>query len=257
MIRLIVKLIVSTILLSVINYPILADYVPSNYEINERPLYGRLDLPDGKYDSETEEKMVAADEEFKKTLLKAMGSYEAASMEAVKRGYKQLENNDFSKAMIRFNQAWLLMPDNYHAWWGISTVLLNRDHDPKKALFYIEKARELHPNKQQLSFVKLTSNTGHIHAILKETSRSNELFLEARRLIKDDIDLTIEKEKILAKSVYAGLIYCAIVASNQQQTKKWIKEAIDLNLLKDNSVKAQKALIQSVFGTSLTLPVNS
>ena len=95
--------------------------VPSN----EQPMFGNQPkTPD----------MVAADEAFiaavaKRGLTRAQGSDKSVQL-----GWQYFfAKHDTATAMKRFNQAWLLDPDNGNAFHGFAVLVMARDHDAAQA----------------------------------------------------------------------------------------------------------------------------
>src|SRR5438067_5904966 len=84
--------------------------------IDQVPMYGGLDRssnPDLK----------AADEKLIEETTRHYGSRAAASAAFANQGFAYYRRNDLQNAMRRFNQAWLLNPDNPDAYWGFASVL--------------------------------------------------------------------------------------------------------------------------------------
>ena len=95
------------------------------YPRNEQPIYG--DTPP----NDAERK---ADETFIDSAVKLEGNRPAASDKSVSLGFGYLlTQHDPATAMKRFNQAWLLDPDNGAAFHGMALTLLIRDNDAKRA----------------------------------------------------------------------------------------------------------------------------
>jgi len=65
-------------------------------------------------------------------------------------GWQALSKNDIPKAMRRFNQGWLLDPDNGRVYWGFAVVLQIRDNDLDGAIEMFDKARKLLPGDPAL-----------------------------------------------------------------------------------------------------------
>ncbi|MBU1105152.1 MAG: tetratricopeptide repeat protein [Candidatus Riflebacteria bacterium] len=66
---------------------------------------------------------VAADESFIQDVVKAVGSRDKGSEEFVKKGWAAFfDKHDPATAMMRFNQAWLLNPENSDVLWGFGVV---------------------------------------------------------------------------------------------------------------------------------------
>jgi len=75
---------------------------------------------------------------------------ELMSNRAVDIGWQALSQNDIPKAMRRFNQGWLLNPDNGRVFWGFAVVLQIRDKNLDGAVELFEKARKLLPGDPAL-----------------------------------------------------------------------------------------------------------
>ncbi len=103
-----------------------------SYPINQLPMYG------GQPKTETQRK---ADEDFIRRAVAEAGSRAAASDRLVEQGWRYLtQQRDVSRAMRRFNQAWLLDPDNGGAYHGFALVVITRDRDEKQAEELFERA---------------------------------------------------------------------------------------------------------------------
>ena len=88
----------------------------SRIPIDQVPMYGGMDrsaYPDLK----------RADEELIAGAVASLGSRRDASNAWVNRGFELYRKDDNPGAMRRFNQAWLLDPDNPEAYWGFASVL--------------------------------------------------------------------------------------------------------------------------------------
>lgn len=104
----------------------------SHVPIDQVPMYGDMDrnaIPTLK----------EADEVFIEGTSKEFGSREKASAVFVDYAFRLYKENNCVKAMQRFNQAWLLNPDNPEVYWGFASVL----HDWERyceAMKMVEKA---------------------------------------------------------------------------------------------------------------------
>lgn len=108
----IVTIIAATLFIGCASVPITESQIP----IDQIPMYGGMDrnaIP----------VLKAADQELIEGTSKAFGSREKASAAFVDRGFRLYNENDLVKAMRRFNQAWLLNPDNPEVYWGFASVL--------------------------------------------------------------------------------------------------------------------------------------
>lgn len=68
----------------------------------------------------------AIDDKLISDTTKYYGSLEKASQAFVGNGFAYYKRNDLVAAMRRFNQAWLLDPNNPEAYWGFAAVLHNK-----------------------------------------------------------------------------------------------------------------------------------
>lgn len=148
--------------------------------LNDMPMYGG-------YTKSPE--MKAADEKFINSIVQAYGSREKGAQEAVKRGWKAEQAGDFSTAMKRFNQAWLLDDKNAEVYWGFGVVLLKRNEE-KQGAALLEKASSLIPDN-----ARLMADLAHAYSLLgrdylnkeNKTSdvflhKSEDLFSKAERI---------------------------------------------------------------------------
>jgi tetratricopeptide (TPR) repeat protein len=94
----------------------------SKVPIDQVPMYGGMDRS-------AVNELKAADEKLIEETTKAFGSREKASTAFVDRAFRLYGQDDIAGAMRRFNQAWLLNPDNPEVYWGFASVL----HDQGKA----------------------------------------------------------------------------------------------------------------------------
>lgn len=95
----------------------LADTLP----INQLPMYGR---------QEKNEAMKAADAAFLADIDKRGITRQDATKQAVQAGWAHWRKKDVASAMRRFNQAWLLDPDNGNAYHGFAVVMAGRGSAP-------------------------------------------------------------------------------------------------------------------------------
>ncbi len=84
-----------------------------DYPTNELPMYGqRTKTP----------AQVRADKAFIKTVTKGRKSREDAAEYFAQTGWNSFYKGDKTTAIKRFNQAWLLNPNNQHALWGFAVI---------------------------------------------------------------------------------------------------------------------------------------
>jgi lipoprotein NlpI len=83
--------------------------------ISQLPMYGG-------FDRQSDPRFKKADEKLISGVTKEFGSQEKASQAFIDQGIRYYQVNDFSMAMKRFNQAWLIDPSNPDSFWGFAIV---------------------------------------------------------------------------------------------------------------------------------------
>jgi len=127
------RLILVSVLLAVTSTNSYSIEVP----IDQVPMYGGLDRS-------SQPSLLAADEKLVADATRHFGSREKASAAFVQNAFSLYGKDDLAGAMRRFNQAWILNPENPDAHYGFAVVL----HDQGKycdAAAQFEKAQSL-PN---------------------------------------------------------------------------------------------------------------
>lgn len=105
---------------------------------NEIPMYGNV--PFTPEQNEINDKFI-------QDVVKQYGSREAAAEDSVKFGWHYYnEKHDPKTAMKRFNQAWLLDPNNPGAYFGFAFLMGEEDNHDEAIRFY-KKTLELDPNQ--------------------------------------------------------------------------------------------------------------
>ena len=87
--------------------------------IDQVPMYGGMDrsaIPELK----------AGDEKLITDTTSSYGTREKASAAFVNNGFSFYQRDDLANAMRRFNQAWLLNPNNPEVYWGFASVLTDK-----------------------------------------------------------------------------------------------------------------------------------
>jgi len=98
---------------------------------NEIAMYGGI--------NKTEE-MKKADADLIAAIEKAGYSRQSAAQDAVRKAWVYFEKDDLSAAMKRFNQAWLLDPENGDVYHGFALIVLKRDKATSEAEKYFHIA---------------------------------------------------------------------------------------------------------------------
>lgn len=117
--------------------------VPSHgaeFQVNELPMYGNL--------QKTSVQQVA-DRRYIARMTKDGRSREAAAEYVARAGWSAYYAGDHALAIKRFNQAWLLDPDNQFALWGFALISIERGH-VKEAVRYFRMAIDSGPENANL-----------------------------------------------------------------------------------------------------------
>jgi Tfp pilus assembly protein PilF len=86
--------------------------------LNEMPMYGGIEKTDN---------MKECDAAFIKSIEKDGQSRERASLEIAQAGWVYYSKGDLTTAIKRFNQAWLVDPENSDAYHGFALIIAERD----------------------------------------------------------------------------------------------------------------------------------
>ena len=88
--------------------------------VDQLPMYGGLDR-------QSVPELKAADEQLIANMTREVGTREKASELFVEQGIRYYKQNDYVAAMRRFNQAWLLNPNNPDVFWGFAIVYHDKE----------------------------------------------------------------------------------------------------------------------------------
>jgi len=102
-----------------------------------------------------------ADEDFIRGVTLRFGSRQAGSNALAAQGWTALRSGQPDQAMLRFNQAWLVNPKNFRAFWGFSAIQSQRGK-LSEAIELLETARELLDDPAQR--VALLCDLGTLHS---------------------------------------------------------------------------------------------
>lgn len=86
---------------------------PTEQRIDNIPMYGQPEIPRPDF-------LKKADEDFIKQATSAIGSREAASKAWYAEAERFMSQGNLDFAMRRYNQSWLLDPNNYQPYWGFA-----------------------------------------------------------------------------------------------------------------------------------------
>lgn len=103
--------------------------------IDNVPMYGQPQIP-------RPQALREADEAFINQAVAGLGSREVASKAWAAQADKYMAENNLDFAMRRYNQSWLLNPNNYQPYWGFGRVMLEWGK-LDESIEYFEKAKTL------------------------------------------------------------------------------------------------------------------
>jgi tetratricopeptide (TPR) repeat protein len=154
--------------------------------INLIPMYGYPHI-------EKTEMQKAADKLFIEMVTKGSESREEASMRFARQAWLAYKAGDRAQAMRRFNQAWLLFPENYLVHWGFGALL----YDLKKfdaSVDHYDRAVAAIGDEEDKS--KLLTDAARSYSILGLRLHSDELFERANSLYEKAMLLNPEYERV-------------------------------------------------------------
>ena len=133
-------ILIFTLFISFIFITICVSANQSSQPINTLPMYGNLEKT--LYQKQH-------DQDFIQSVIDKTGSREKGSEKYANIGWSYLSKGDWQTAMKRFNQAWLLNPQNPQAYWGFGSIL-NQQRKFDEAIKMSEKALQLDPQNYRL-----------------------------------------------------------------------------------------------------------
>ena len=133
--------------------------------VNEQPFFGFADKTDAQR---------AADDKFVKDLVQATGSREKALDEVAKRGWRALGSGKYGEAALRFNQAYLVAPEQSVVYHGLAAVAQIRFND-------LEFAEELYriAGKQPNPLKVLNADYGRVLLVAKKPKDAQPVLEQA------------------------------------------------------------------------------
>jgi tetratricopeptide (TPR) repeat protein len=173
--------------------------------INEIPMYGHVQKTD---------KLRKIDDEFIQTSIKEFGNRKIASKEYVKFGWRYFYKFDFSTAIKRFNQSWLLDSTNVDTYYGFAAYM-KIINDSVQSKYFRQLAESIDSSK-----------TG-----LKSYLFSLAYFYEYANQIENAINSHLEYLKIDSNFTYSlkQLGYLYMNQNDTSNSLKYLNKAIKLN----------------------------
>ncbi len=136
--------------------------------VSERPMYGTAAK-----DSET----VKADERMLQETIDRGNSREEVFSAAIRAGWSAYRAGELGIAMRRFNQAWLLDPENGQVYWGFAVAVEARDNNLERAADFMARARARMPQDAALDVdtARLMVRMGKLQAAIDLYKQALEL----------------------------------------------------------------------------------
>lgn len=145
--------------------------------IDNVPMYGQPQI-------ERPESLKKADKDFIEKAASGFGSREEASKAWWTQAEKFMRQGNVDFAMRRYNQSWLLNPNNYQPYWGFARVMLEQNK-VDEALEHLEKAEELADD--QFQKVALLADMGSAYTV--KGSIDSNYFTKANSKFSESIKL--------------------------------------------------------------------
>lgn len=165
--------------------------------VNEQIMYGEV---------ERTEALLEANKLFLEKVDAAGVSRQQASVQFARLGWQYLGKGDVPTASRRFNQAWLLDPDNYLAYWAFGILAFDRDNRIDFSTEMFEKALSLKRTSAILA------DYGRVCERAGQTDKAIRLFKEG---------LAVNP---MEKRSYVGLMRAYDANKDWKMIRHWLQE---------------------------------
>lgn len=213
----------TALFVSLFLFSVTAQAVPKN----ELPLYG---------DSPKSPEEIATDKQFIADVVKAAGTKEKALEAMIDRGWDMIDKHDISGAIRRFNQAYLLSPNDYRIYWGLG-IASGMQGDFNKSIELFEKGSGMNSKDSRFladfGFSLVNQGIEDFQTLREENGKklfdkAETLYLEAQK-IAPKTALPYTRMAIL--KYYLG--DCPAAHSNLEKSKSLGGEGIEPAFEKD------------------------
>ncbi len=142
------------------------------------------------------EQMLAADKKLIESVRESTnGNLQAGAKRAIQLGWQAFENKDFETAIRRFNQAWLLDPENPAIYWGFALVTHLRGEPLATVERWFAETEKRIPDA-----VPLLSDHGRILEERNEDKRAVEYLNRALAIDPDYVEAHVGMARIAQKA---------------------------------------------------------
>jgi len=196
---------------------------------NELPMYGGI--PPTVEEAKADQKLI-------EVIVRKLGSREAAAKDAIRLGFKYLAKGDWSTAMKRFNQAWLLNGESAEVFWGFAAALSYQRKFSDSEQYFL-KASSLAPNDG-----RLMTDFGFMYQFWATKATKDKI--EKSRYLDKSIEMFLQASKLEPSYQRTYFDWAVSLFFKQDYKLAWqkIKEAeqlggdsIDQEFIKDLTKK--------------------
>jgi len=192
------------------------------------PLYGGVDRTKNS-------EFIAQDNSLIEKAMRTFGSREHASEGYVEHGFDHYGNNELEESMNRFNQAWLLNPENPYAYLGFA-LLLNKQKKSCEAHKMFKLANEKGLNEG--GFLTDYAYTSSQCASLRKEKEKRKLFETANALYETAIQTS--NQRLLAY-VYHSWAKSYYLQKDYLKSQEMVKQSKQFGgIIDDSLLKALK-----------------
>lgn len=151
--------------------------------LNLIPMYGYPNIEKTNEQKELDKKFIG-------TVVANSGTREKASTEFAGEGWRYRSKGDAANAMRRFNQSWLLNPNNYLPYWGFGSIL-TRQGKAAEAVTHYEKALSLINDDKQKPRLLVDTAKAYFTIARKSTNKveSEKSFNKTNLLLSQAVEL--------------------------------------------------------------------
>lgn len=141
--------------------------------IDNIPMYGQPEIVRPDF-------MIKGDQEFINKVVSELGDRKKASTLWWQQGDRFANEGNLDYAMRRYNQSWLLNPDNYQPYWGFGRVMLQQQRYDE-SIKYFEKAKSLIDDDYQKVALLADYGSALSYAAINSSDniKKNELYNKA------------------------------------------------------------------------------
>ena len=131
-----------------------------------------------------------ADKAFIDSVTTSSGSREKASIGFAGEAWRNYKAGDYSTAMKRFNQSWLLNPDNYLTHWGFGALLFDQGKTDEAITHYNKALSTLEDVEEKPRLLTDTARAYSKRAYIEpDEQKSKEFFMKTNSLYKEALTL--------------------------------------------------------------------